>query len=73
MQPNPTQKAGRGVVVAGLPFRRGAGDQLAARAPGESVGDGLRMIGGKGARYRTPAGIVAILRGHAIKPYLFQQ
>ncbi len=73
MQPNPAQKAGRGVVVAGLPFRRGAGDQLAARAPGESMGDGLRMSGGKGARYRTPAGVIAILRGHAIESHLFQQ
>ena len=60
-------------MVAGLPFRRGAGDQLAARAPGEGVGDGLRMAGGKGARNRAPGGIIAILRGHAIEPHLFQQ
>ncbi|CAM8063172.1 Uncharacterised protein [Enterobacter cloacae] len=60
-------------MVAGLPFRRGAGDQLAARAPGEGVGDGLRMTGGKGARNRASAGIVAILRGYAIEPHLFQQ
>ena len=53
-------------MVAGLPFQRGAGDQLAARAPGEGVGDGLRMAGGKGARNRAPAGIIAILLGHAI-------
>ena len=60
-------------MVAGLSFRRGAGDQLAARAPGESVGNGFGMTGGKGTRYRAPAGVVAILRGHAIEPYLFQQ
>ena len=60
-------------MIAGLSFRRGAGDQLAACAPGEGVGDGLRVTGGKGARYRAPAGVVAILRGHAIKPCLFQK
>ncbi len=60
-------------MIAGLPFWRGAGDQLTARAPGEGVGDSLRMAGGKRARYRASAGIIAILRGHAIKPYLFQQ
>ena len=53
-------------MVAGLPFQRGAGDQLAARAPAEGVGDSLRMTGGKGARNRAPAGIIAILLGHAI-------
>ncbi len=48
-------------MVAGLAFRRGAGDQLATRAPGEGVGDGLRMTGGERARYRASAGVVAIL------------
>ena len=60
-------------MVASLPLRRGAGDQLAARAPGEGVGDGLRMTGGKRACYRASAGVIAILRGYAIQPHLFQQ